>query len=89
MRKDEKPASANAFSVADFCRRNAISVTTVYLLKRQGKLKIEKILGKAVVLAEDEQAFLQAVRAGKLASPVEKGAGRGKRAKAQQPGTAA
>jgi F420-0:gamma-glutamyl ligase-like protein len=92
MRKDEKPAASegvNAFSVPDFCARNAMCPSTAYKLARMGMLEIRKQLGKAVVTIEDESAYRKLLRENKLASPVEKGAGRGKRAKAQQPGTAA
>jgi hypothetical protein len=59
----------NVYDVPTFCRRNSISVTTAYRLQREGKLTIGKILGKAVVTAEEEVAFRKLLRDGKLAEP--------------------
>jgi hypothetical protein len=82
MRTEAEPAKAepvNAFDVPTFCRRNSISVTTAYRLKREGKLTIDKLFDKALVSVEAEAAFRKLLREGKLASFVRR---RGKRAKA-------
>jgi hypothetical protein len=57
------------FDVPTFCRRNSIGVSSAYRLAREGKLKISKVYGKALVTAEDEAEFRKAVTEGKLATP--------------------
>jgi predicted DNA-binding transcriptional regulator AlpA len=49
-----------ALRVPDFCRRYGISRTTAYKLKKEGKLQIVRIAGRAVVPVDSAEALLKA-----------------------------
>jgi hypothetical protein len=56
VNQDENP---NSPALKAFCKRNGISATTAYKLARDMKLRICKILGKAIVTPAEEAEFLQ------------------------------
>jgi hypothetical protein len=60
---------SNASTVSEFAETWKVSVTTLYKAQRLGHLRITKLFGKSLILAEDGKAFLEAVAAGKLAGP--------------------
>jgi predicted DNA-binding transcriptional regulator AlpA len=49
-----------ALRVPEFCRRYGISRSTAYKLKRDGKLQIVRIAGRAVVPVDSAEALLKA-----------------------------
>ena len=58
----------NALTITEFRHRNGhMSVGTFYNLRAAGHIKITKLFGKALVLVEDERAFLDKLRAGEFA----------------------
>jgi hypothetical protein len=58
----------NALTIEEFRQRNGqMSVGTFYNLKAGGHIKVTKLFGKTVILIEDEQAFLEKMRAGVFA----------------------
>jgi hypothetical protein len=58
----------NALTIAEFRARNGrMAVGTFYNLKAAGHIKVTRLFGKALVLIEDEQAFLDKLRAGEFA----------------------
>jgi hypothetical protein len=71
MRASTAPAGSavNAYTINDFCRRNAIGRSTAYELARDGKLRMRKVLGKTIVTAADEAAWLASLEAYQPARP--------------------
>jgi hypothetical protein len=63
------PTARTATNVPTFCERYDISHTTAYKLNRLGHLRISKLYGKALILPEDEDAFVKALREGKIETP--------------------
>jgi predicted DNA-binding transcriptional regulator AlpA len=55
---DQVSIYERALRIPDFCRRYGISRSTAYKLKAQGKLRIVKIAGRAVVPIESAEALL-------------------------------
>jgi predicted DNA-binding transcriptional regulator AlpA len=49
-----------ALRVPEFCRRYGISRSTAYKLKREGKLQIVRIAGRAVIPVDSAEALLKA-----------------------------
>lgn len=60
-----------ARDIPAFAERFNISVSTAYKAARLGHLRITKVYGRALVMAEDEAAFAQAMREGKLVTPAD------------------
>ncbi len=57
-------AEVRAFSLDQFAKRWGISKSTVYGLARKGELRLSKILGKTVILAEEDKRFAQRLNDG-------------------------
>jgi predicted DNA-binding transcriptional regulator AlpA len=50
-----------AFGVKEFCKRNSMARSTFYELLKAGALKAKKRGAKTIVLASDEQAWLNSL----------------------------
>jgi predicted DNA-binding transcriptional regulator AlpA len=57
---DQRSIYERALRVPEFCRRYGISRSTAYKLKKEGKLQIVRIAGRAVVPVDSAEALLKA-----------------------------
>jgi predicted DNA-binding transcriptional regulator AlpA len=57
---DASSTYERALRVPEFCRRYGISRSTAYKLKKDGKLQIVRIAGRAVVPVDSAEALLKA-----------------------------
>lgn len=55
-----------AYTLKVFGERHALSSTTIYKLAKLGLLQIDHVLGRAVITAESERAYLERLRNGEL-----------------------
>lgn len=60
MHQNSTASNERALRVPEFCRRYGISRSTAYKLKKDGKLQIVRIAGRAVIPVDSAEALLKA-----------------------------